>query len=562
MISGSRSTTSLTSDRNTPSPNFAKTVNVKKNKNYLSSQPQGSSEAHLNLNKLDISNANIDDETIKRVCDCNRVTCINAKNNNINFASVSVFSNLISLDLSLNELRNLHVPPGSFSKIQKLDLSYNFLPPAALVDLANLQCLRSLFLSGNELSSVPTKLRFSTLEELNLDDNKLHAAADIAALAQLPNLRRLSLANNEFTSFPILRVKAKLSPSKSKKPTAAKNQVFDDIVTLKDVERFITSYSPKHQPSNCSRQSTLQKTNLRQISPYRNPLKPSMKTPIKTNSLNPPLIFPKLMHLDMAENMLNFEEAIIPVVVCPNLKVLSLCGNPFIEEFPKAPPKIQTILVEQHGISVECERSKFWCSKYSRLGSTKLGCQRRDHLPPLTTVVKNVDEEFEEKSTVDVSEVPDSSEHPLFSQHELSIEYSELPIGIQKCLKEFKSLEIDLKESEISEREEDNDPSTIAGSNLEPEWIRCAELSTTDLPQCKTQEKSSGAWRNSGFQKEEDNFGSPAQTKRSGRRRRSQRAVRHSFFKSNGADGLQRPKISSLYRMLQEAIENPRDSIE
>nr|CDS24440.1 X ray radiation resistance associated protein 1 [Echinococcus granulosus] len=562
MISGSRSTTSLTSNKSTLSPNFAKMVNVKINENCLSSQPQGISEARLNSNELDISSSNIDDENIKRVCNCNRITCIKAKNNNINFASVSVFSNLISLDLSLNELRNLHVPPGSFSKIQKLDLSYNFLPPAALVDLANLQCLRSLFLSGNELSSIPTKLRFSTLEELNLDDNKLHAAADIAALAQLPNLQRLSLANNEFTSFPILRVEAKLSPSKSKKLTAVKNQVFDDIVTLKDVERFITSYSPKHQLLNCSRQSTLQKTNLRKISPYRNPLKPYMKTPIKTNSLNPPLIFPKLMHLDMAENMLNFEEAIIPVVVCPNLKVLSLCGNPFIEEFPKAPPKIQTILVEQHGISVECERSKFWCSKYSRLGPTKLDRQRRDQLPPLTTAVKNVDGEFEEKSTVDVSEFPDSGEHPLFSQHELSIEYSELPIGIQKCLKEFKSLEIDLKESEISKREEDNDPSTIAGSNLEPEWIRCVEPSTTDLPQCKTQEKSSGAWRNSGSQNEEDSFGSPAQTKRSGRRRRSQRAVRHSFFKSNGANGLQRPKISSLYRMLQEAIENPRDSIE
>ncbi|EUB55694.1 X-ray radiation resistance-associated protein [Echinococcus granulosus] len=381
----------------------------------LSSQPQGISEARLNSNELDISSSNIDDENIKRVCNCNRITCIKAKNNNINFASVSVFSNLISLDLSLNELRNLHVPPGSFSKIQKLDLSYNFLPPAALVDLANLQCLRSLFLSGNELSSIPTKLRqviyaFSTLEELNLDDNKLHAAADIAALAQLPNLQRLSLANNEFTSFPILRVEAKLSPSKSKQ--------------------------------------------------------------------------------------LNFEEAIIPVVVCPNLKVLSLCGNPFIEEFPKAPPKIQTILVEQHGISVECERSKFWCSKYSRLGPTKLDRQRRDQLPPLTTAVKNVDGEFEEKSTVDVSEFPDSGEHPLFSQHELSIEYSELPIGPE-----------------------------VSPQNL---FIAVYLF----------------------------------QTKRSGRRRRSQRAVRHSFFKSNGANGLQRPKISSLYRMLQEAIENPRDSIE
>lgn len=130
---GSRSTTSLTSNKSTLSPNFAKMVNVKINENCLrydvttefkrylaklSSQPQGISEARLNSNELDISSSNIDDENIKRVCNCNRITCIKAKNNNINFASVSVFSNLISLDLSLNELRNLHVPPGSFSKIQ------------------------------------------------------------------------------------------------------------------------------------------------------------------------------------------------------------------------------------------------------------------------------------------------------------------------------------------------------------------------------------------------------------------------------------------------------------
>ncbi|VDK43974.1 unnamed protein product [Taenia asiatica] len=468
----------------------------------------------------------------------------------VSIARFTASSNPINLDLSLNELRDLHVSQGSFSKIQKLDLSYNFLPPSALVDLGELQCLRSLILVGNELSSIPAKLRqvkFRTLEDLNLEDNKLHTAADIANLAQLPNLRRLSLANNEFTSFPILRVETKPPVSKSRCPMTTKPHVFDDILTHKDVERLVSVYIPKRQSLHCSRRSTLQRTSLRQISPHRNLFKQSTKTLTRKNSSNPLRIFPKLIYLDMGENMLTVEEAIIPVVVCPNLKILSIHGNPFIEEFSKAPPKIQTILVEQHGISIECERSKFWRSKCSKFGLVKSDQQRRDQLPPLTATVKEVDGEFEEQSTVDVSKATDSGEYPLFSQHELSVEYKQLPAGIQKCLREFKSLDISLKDSEISNIEDNNAPPT-GESNLEPEWTRCVELSNSDSALCDGQEKSSGLWRNSVFLKEADNSGSLTQTKRSGGHRRSHKAIRHSFFKSTGASGLPRPKISSLYR--------------
>ncbi|KAL5965991.1 X-ray radiation resistance-associated protein 1 [Taenia solium] len=436
---------------------------------------------------------------------------------------------------------------------KKLDLSYNFLPPSALVDLGELQCLRSLILVGNELSSIPAKLRqvkFRTLEDLNLDDNKLHAAADIANLAQLPNLRRLSLANNEFASFPILRVETKPPVSKSKCPVTTKPQaqhkgtefeiVFDDILTHKGFERLVSAYIPKRQSLHCSRKSTLQKTSLRQISPHRNLFKQSTKTLTKINSSNPLLIFPKLIYLDMGENMLTVEEAIIPVVVCPNLKILSIHGNPFIEEFSKSPPKIQTILVEQHGISIECERSKFWCPKCSKFGLAKSDQQRRDQLPPLTATVKEVDDEFEEQSTVDISKAIDSVEYPLFSQHQLSIEYKQLPAGIQKCLREFKSLDISLKDSEISNIE-DNNASPTRESNLEPEWTRCvgdkdedegvesevkidnpflyevSELSNSDSALCDDQEtlqiqqRSSGRWQNSVFLKEADNSGSLTQ---------------------------------------------------
>lgn len=117
------------------------------------------------------------------------------------------------------------------------------------------------------------------------------------------------------------------------------------------------------------------------------------------------------------------------MVVCPNLRALSIYGNPFVEEFTKAPPKIQTILVEQYGISIECERSKFWWSKCSRFGPAKSDQQKRDQLPPLTATVKKGDEEFEKESTLDDSKALDSHNYPLLSQHELSIEYNELPMG-------------------------------------------------------------------------------------------------------------------------------------
>ncbi|KAL5104587.1 X-ray radiation resistance-associated protein 1 [Taenia crassiceps] len=401
--------------------------------------------------------------------------------NFILIAGLSISSKPINLDLSLNELRSLHALQGSFSKIQKLDLSYNFLPPTALVDLANLQCLRSLILVGNELASIPSNLGFQTLEDLNLNDNKLRAAADIANLAQLPNLRRLSLANNEFTSFPILRVETRAPASKAKcsktpKPwaqpkTAEFEVVFDDIVTHNGVERLISACIPKHQALHCSRKSIPHTTSLRQISPHRKLFKQPTKMPIKTASSNPPLIFPRLMYLDMGENMLAVEEAIIPVVACPNLRVLSIYGNPLIEEFCKAPPKLQTILVEQRGISIECERSKFWRCKCSTFGATKLDQQRRDHLPPLTAAVKSADEEFEGNSTVDVSKAHDSNVHPLFPQHELSIEFNRLPKGIQRCLREFKSMDAALKESEMG-KVEDANVSPTADSNFEPKWIR------------------------------------------------------------------------------------------
>ncbi len=48
-------------------------------------------------------------------------------------------------------------------------------------------------------------------------------------------------------------------------------------------------------------------------------------------------------------------------MVCPNLHNLDITGNPLVERFPRAPPKVKAILMNRLKISIDCERSDVWC---------------------------------------------------------------------------------------------------------------------------------------------------------------------------------------------------------
>ena len=108
------------------------------------------------------------------------------------------------------------------------------------------------------------------------------------------------------------------------------------------------------------------------------------------------------------------------MIVCPCLKVLRIFGNPLVEKFSKAPPGIKTVLVENCGISVECERSKIWFP-----GKTKSTPQRNNRLPPLKLSTEGVEEESTSKS----GDILESNECPLLPQLEMSINYTELSKG-------------------------------------------------------------------------------------------------------------------------------------
>ncbi|KAL7053092.1 hypothetical protein AAHC03_025799 [Spirometra sp. Aus1] len=127
---------------------------------------------------------------------------------------------------------------------QELDLSFNFVQPDDLLVLGTFSSLRVLRLTGNEIEHVPEQLLrppgetymgtgqwFSLLEELHLDGNRLKEATAIASLSQLPRLRHLNLANNEFSAFPVLRLRwqsfnvPKHLSGKSPENPASKNKI-------------------------------------------------------------------------------------------------------------------------------------------------------------------------------------------------------------------------------------------------------------------------------------------------------------------------------------------------
>eukprot|EP00520_Triparma_pacifica_P017339 CAMPEP_0118642780 /NCGR_PEP_ID=MMETSP0785-20121206/6017_1 /TAXON_ID=91992 /ORGANISM="Bolidomonas pacifica, Strain CCMP 1866" /LENGTH=1183 /DNA_ID=CAMNT_0006534353 /DNA_START=107 /DNA_END=3655 /DNA_ORIENTATION=- len=109
-------------------------------------------------------------------------------------------TNLQSLNLSRNNL--LHhttalAGMSSLVNLQKVDLSYNFL---STMEGANrmLGNIKVLLLTGNRLTNGKGLEKLYSIEYLAIDDNNIHALADIAGITKLPCLSDLNLKDNPF----------------------------------------------------------------------------------------------------------------------------------------------------------------------------------------------------------------------------------------------------------------------------------------------------------------------------------------------------------------------------
>ncbi|GMH67710.1 hypothetical protein TrRE_jg6905 [Triparma retinervis] len=119
---------------------------------------------------------------------------------NFNPPPLKSLSKLQSLNLSRNNLLHHTTALAGLSSLvnlQKVDLSYNFL---TTMEGANgmLGNIKVLLLTGNRLTSGKGLEKLYAIEYLAIDDNRIHALADVAGIAKLPCLSDLDLKENPF----------------------------------------------------------------------------------------------------------------------------------------------------------------------------------------------------------------------------------------------------------------------------------------------------------------------------------------------------------------------------
>ena len=80
---------------------------------------------------------------------------INANENALNFESFQKFTNLKSLSLACNNIKTIRVKHEEFLNLSSLDLSFNNLTPIDIAHLGILKSLKTLKLTGNNLTFLP-----------------------------------------------------------------------------------------------------------------------------------------------------------------------------------------------------------------------------------------------------------------------------------------------------------------------------------------------------------------------------------------------------------------------
>lgn len=121
--------------------------------------------------------------------------------NQIVLEQLATFPNLQELNLSYNNIENLN-NISSFTQLQVLNLSYNILSLKSLHMLSEIENLKELNLSGNELKAFEFEDgNFSKLEIIDLSSNKFTSKFKSSEfwerLSNLKKLKNLSISHNK-----------------------------------------------------------------------------------------------------------------------------------------------------------------------------------------------------------------------------------------------------------------------------------------------------------------------------------------------------------------------------
>ena len=101
-------------------------------------------------------------------------------------SALAALTQLIELSIDINELSDVSAL-AALTRLEKLDLAYNYYI-VSLPELATLQHLKTLNLSGNNIADVAPLARLTHLKNLDLHGNRILNVAPLATLTQLETL--------------------------------------------------------------------------------------------------------------------------------------------------------------------------------------------------------------------------------------------------------------------------------------------------------------------------------------------------------------------------------------
>ncbi|XP_054481677.1 X-ray radiation resistance-associated protein 1 [Anoplopoma fimbria] len=269
------------------------------------------------------------------------VAYIDASINSLSLGSFSSFASLRELNLSLNGLCNMTFHAADFPHLEILDLSYNSLSADDIVSMGRLPHLKVLHLTGNQLHHLPPNLgslnhdptqqpdkeddtEFKALEVLMLDDNKLSSGV-FNSLANLKKLKYLNLQGNLISEIPYLQ----LTSCSKHWQTFVEEQAEEEGLAHTE-----TSHNPVEDLKRISEEN-LEENRKRSSSPL-----------------------PELQFLNLADNKIAEEEALMAVALFPMLQEIDIHSNPLTTKRSGDPPLLTYFLHERLGITIKRKKTQ------------------------------------------------------------------------------------------------------------------------------------------------------------------------------------------------------------
>ncbi|KAM9729650.1 X-ray radiation resistance-associated protein 1 [Menidia menidia] len=255
------------------------------------------------------------------------VASIDASINSLCLGSFSCFASLRELILSLNRICNMTFEASDFPHLQVLDLSYNSLSGKDIISLSRLPQLKVLHLTGNQLHHLPPDLGslsydhtqlpaadrdggFEALEVLMLDENKLSSGV-FYSLRNLKRVKHLNLQGNRISEIP-----------------------------------YLTTYSKSVEISDKEEKDPHTEEHLKTIETF-----PTDRLEEECNGAGAPL--PELQLLNLANNKIATEEALVTAALFPKLREIDIHSNPLTTQRSGDPPFLTFYLHERLGIEIK-----------------------------------------------------------------------------------------------------------------------------------------------------------------------------------------------------------------